>query len=64
MAASRALERIAVDIYDIFFRRLEGKENHEMHFGLNNIWDEFSSDKNRDLINPILNVSLASKMFF
>ena len=29
-----------------------------MHFGLNQIWDEFSSDKNRDLINPILDVSL------
>jgi len=48
-----------VDIFDADGNGvLEGKENHDMHFGLNNIWDEFSSDKRRDLINPILDVSL------
>ena len=27
-----------------------------MHFGLNKIWDEFSTNKNRELITPILDV--------
>ena len=36
--------------------RLEGQEIQDMHFGLNQIWDDFSSDKNRNLINPILDV--------
>ena len=60
-----------VDIYDadgngellikksrIYFSsgRLEGQEIQDMHFGLNQIWDDFSSDKNRNLINPILDV--------
>ena len=44
-------------IPQIFPGRLENEENHAMHTGLNNIWDEFSSNKNRDSINPILDVS-------
>jgi len=52
-----------VDIYDADGNgRLEGQENHAMHVGLNNIWDEFSSDKNRDLINPILNTWVGSDL--
>ncbi|CBY31037.1 unnamed protein product [Oikopleura dioica] len=52
-----------VDIFDADGNGvLEGKENNEMHFGLNNIWDEFSSDKNRELINPILNTWIGSDL--
>ncbi|CAG5110381.1 Oidioi.mRNA.OKI2018_I69.chr2.g4791.t1.cds [Oikopleura dioica] len=52
-----------VDIFDADGNgRLEGQENHDMHFGLNQIWDEFSSDKNRDLINPILDTWVGSDL--
>ncbi|CAG5110310.1 Oidioi.mRNA.OKI2018_I69.chr2.g4723.t1.cds [Oikopleura dioica] len=52
-----------VDIYDADGNgRLEGQENHDMHLGLNNIWDEFSSDKNRELITPILDTWVGSDL--
>jgi hypothetical protein len=52
-----------VDIYDADGNgRLEGQEIQDMHFGLNQIWDDFSSDKNRNLINPILSTWTGSDL--
>jgi len=52
-----------IDIYDADGNgRLENEENHAMHVGLNNIWDEFSSNKNRDTINPILDTYVGSDL--
>merc|ERR1712127_77836 len=52
-----------IDIYDADGNGLlENHEIQDMHIGLNKIWDDFSSDKNRDLINPILDTYTGSDL--